>query len=148
MSKYNRFEDFMTTVIDEAEAKSYRRYGSSLKNTSVDISKMVKSLIDKGWYVFAAVVVLLSLGYLGFAAALIAFATTPIGIVVAVVLAAWGGIAGIKILRENKQFPIAVKKVGDRYKLVYERLLNMNDTSSIDCLIDKASDDLIKEAML
>lgn len=100
MSKYNRFEDFIQTVINEADRKCRSRYGKSLTeafNVGTNVLTVVKAVIDKGWWVLVALAALLALGYFGFAAAVIAFCVSPAGIIVIAVLAG-AGIGGVRAL--------------------------------------------------
>ena len=147
MSKYNRFEDFMQTVINEADRKCKYRYEKSLNeafNVGTNTITVIKAIINKGWWVLVALVGLLVLGGWGFAATLVAFCSTPAGIIVLAVLAG-AGIGGVRVLYKERVLPIAVKETGDQYKSDFSN--HLNDTSYIDKLIDRASDYLIYKAI-
>lgn len=147
MNKYNRFEDFMASVISEADSKCKKRYNVNLENlykvSNHNIISSIFMLIDKGWYVFAAVVALLILGPIAFGVSLVTFLLTPIGIIVAATLAG-GGAYALKILYNDRQLPIAIKETGSRYKSDFEN--HLNEIVHIDNLIDDASDYLINKA--
>lgn len=147
MSKYNKFEDFMQAVINEADSKCRTRFGKSLADAyqvnMTTVSSILK-IIDSGWWVFVALVAILVLGPLGFGAALLAFVSTPAGMIVVGILAAGGGIAAIRVIYKNRVLPIAVKETGEMYKNEFER--HINETSYIDNLIYRASDTLISKS--
>lgn len=143
MSRYNKFEDFMQSVINEADRKCRIRRGESLTDAfSVHIktAEIVKNIIDKGWWVLVALVGILSLGLFGFGAALVAFCSTPAGIIVLAVLGGTG-VAGIRELYKNRILPKAVKRTGDLYKAEFDR--HINEVSYIDSMVDRASDNLL-----
>lgn len=147
MSKYNRFEDFMKSVVVDANKKCLNRYNVTLdelyKVRTPRVMEIINLLIDKGWWVFVAVVVILSLGPIAFGVSLAAFFTTPAGLIVAVLLAG-GGIVGMRILYQNKQLPLAIKETGEYYKDYFNN--HVNEISYIDNLQGQASDYLIKKA--
>lgn len=143
MSRYNKFEDFMQTVINEADRKCRNRRGESLTDAfsvHVKTAEIVKNIIDSGWWVLVALVGILSLGVWGFGMALVAFCSTPAGIIVLAVLGG-AGIAGIRELYKNRVLPKAVKSTGDLYKAEFDR--HINEVSYIDSMIDRASDNLL-----
>ncbi len=143
MSKYNRFEDFMQTVINEADRKCRLRRGESLTDAfkvHVKTADIIKDIIDKGWWVLVALVGILSLGFLGFGAAIVAFCSTPAGIIVLAVLGGTG-IAGVRELYKNRILPKAVKSTGDLYKDEFYR--HINEVSYIDSMVNRASDNLL-----
>lgn len=147
MSKYNKFEDFMQSVINEADRKCKVRFGKSLADAydvnMTTVTSMLK-IINSGWWVFVALVAILVLGPLGFGAALAAFVATPAGAIVVGVLAVGGGVAAIRTIYKNRVLPIAVKNTGEMYKSDFES--HINQTSYIDSLIDRASDTLISKS--
>lgn len=143
MSRYNKFEDFMQTVINEADRKCRIRRGESLTDAfrvHIKTAQIIKAIIDSGWWVFAALVGILSLGVFGFGAAVVAFCSTPAGIIVLAVLGG-AGVLGIRELYKDRILPKAVKNTGDRYKNEFE--LHVNEVSYIDSLVDRASDNLL-----
>lgn len=147
MSKYNKFEDFMQSVINEADRKCKARFGESLADAykvNMDTVIAILKIIDKGWWVFVALVAILILGPFGFGAALATFITTPAGMIVVGTLAVGGGVAAIRTIYKNRVLPIAVKKTGDMYKTDFENHINQN--YYIDSLIDRASDTLISKS--
>lgn len=147
MSKYNRFEDFIQTVINEADRKCRSRYGKSLTEAfkvGTNVLTVVKAVIDKGWWVLVALAALLALGYFGFAAAVIAFCASPAGIIVIAVLAG-AGMGGVRALYKERVLPIAVKETGKQYKNEFDN--HKNESYYIDGLIDRASDTLIYKAI-
>lgn len=147
MSKYNSFEDFMQSVINEADRKCRSRYGKSLTeafHVAANTSTIVKAIIEKGWWVLVALVAILVLGPFGFAAAIVAFCATPAGIIVLAILAALG-FGGIAVLYKNRVLPIVVKEVGEYYKSEFNN--HRNESYYIDSLIDRASDKLLNKAI-
>lgn len=143
MSKYNRFEDFMQEVINESDRKCRSRYGKSLTDAfhvGTNTVTVVKAIVNKGWWVLLALAALLALGSWGFAAAVVAFCSTPAGIIVLAVLAG-AGITGVKALYKERVLPIAVKETGEQYKAEFNN--HTNEYSYIDSLIDRASNTLI-----
>ena len=147
MSKYYNFEDFMQSVINEADRKCIRRYSKSLSDAydvNASIMKMMKVLIEHGWTLFIAIASLLILGPFAFGAACLTFASTPIGIVAIGALAVFGGVSALKTLYKNKVLPLSVKETGEKYKSEFNS--HIGQESYIDSLIDRASDDLINRA--
>ena len=147
MSKYDKFEDFMQTVINEADAKCQAEYNKTLAeayDVSQVITTMVKMVISGGWWVFIALAALLTLGPFGFGAALLAFVANPVGMIVCGALAAFGGIAAVRTLYKNKVLPLAVKATGEMYKADFEQ--HINHYSYIDNLIEKATTTLLDKA--
>lgn len=147
MSKYNKFEDFMQSVINEADSKCQSRYHKSLTDAysvSASITRMVKVIIDCGWWVFVAIVALLVLGPFAFAAASVSFVATPVGAIAVGALAVFGGVGALKILYKNRILPIAVKETGEIYKSDFNA--HINDVTYIDNLISRASETLLSKA--
>lgn len=147
MSRYNKFEDFMQAVINDADEKCQRMYGKSLAEAyqvKPSITSIVQKIIDAGWWVFVALVALLVLGPIAFGGALLAFVSTPAGIIVVGVLAAVGGVGAIRLLYKNRILPIAVKETGEIYKNEYNN--HINEISYIDGLVSRASDTLLSKA--
>lgn len=147
MSKYNRFEDFMQEVINESDRKCRSRYGKSLADAfrvGTNTATVVKAIVNKGWWVLVALVALLALGGFGFATAVVAFCSTPAGIIVLAVLAG-AGIGGVRTLYKERVLPIAVKETGEQYKTEFNN--HLNESSYIDNLIDRASNTLIYKAI-
>lgn len=143
MSKYNRFEDFMQTVINEADRKCRIRRGVSLTEAfkvHVKTADLIKSIIDEGWWVLVALVGLFSLGAWAFGAAVVAFCSTPAGIIVLAILGG-AGIAGVRELYKNRILPKAVKSTGDLYKDEFNR--HIDEVSYIDSMVNRASDNLL-----
>lgn len=148
MSKYNKFEDFMQSVINEADSKCQNQYGKSLTDAysvSASITRMVKAIIDCGWWVFLALVAILVLGPVAFAAASVTFAATPIGAIAIGALAIFGGVGALRVLYRNRILPIAVKETGEMYKSDFNS--HINEVSYIDNLISRASDTLLSKAV-
>lgn len=147
MSKYNKFEDFMQAVINDADSTCRSRYGKSLADAydvNTSIVKMVKTVIENGWWVFMALVAILVLGPFAFGASLLAFVATPPGIIIVGALTIFGGVGAIRLLYKNRILPIAVKETGERYKDDFNR--HINDYSYIDSLIKTASNTLVNKA--
>lgn len=147
MSKYNKFEDFMQAVINEADNKCQRRYSKSLTDAydvNVSIMRMISILISNGWGIFLAVVALLVLGPFAFGFALTTFIVTPIGIIVVGALAVVGGVTALRTLYRNRILPIAIKETGQRYKELFNN--HINEYSYIDSLLEQASDYLLSKA--
>lgn len=147
MSKYNKFEDFMQVVINEADNKCHRRYNKSLAeayNVNINTTNMILAVISHGWWVFLALAALLGLGGIAFGISLAAFITSPPGIIVVAALALVGGVAAIRTLYRNKVLPMAVRDTGVQFKERFEN--HLNNESYIDSLIDEASDCLLDKA--
>ncbi len=147
MSKYDKFEEFMDAVINEADSLSRKQYGRSLTETyqvGETILSITKALMSNGWYVFIAVVALLLLGKLAFIMALGTFLLSPVGIVVLGALIAFGGKSALKLLYTARRFPIAVKEVGEAFKADFEQ--HVNDNFYIDAKISQAAQVLIDKA--
>lgn len=147
MSKYNNFECFMQSVIKCADYKSQLTYGKSLYEAYGVTEKVLAItllIIDSGWGKFIAVATLLTLGPFAFGAAFLAFVGNPIGLVLGIALAAYGGIKAIKFLYVNRKLPLAIKNTGESYKSRFES--HKGDISYIDQLIYDASDYLLRSA--
>lgn len=147
MSKYDRFEDFMQTVINEADRKCRSRHGQSLTEAfkvGTNTVTVIKAVINKGWWVLLALVALLALSGWGFAAAVVAFCSTPAGIIVIAILAGLG-IGGIRVLYKERVLPIAVKETGEQYKSEFNN--HKGQSTYLDGLVDKASNTLIYKAI-
>ena len=147
MDKYSKFEDFMQSVVYEADRKCNSRYGKSLTdayNVSSLIRKMIEALIEHGWWVFVAIVGLLALGPFAFGAACVAFVSTPVGAIAVGSLALFGGVAAIRTLYKNRVLPMAVKETGEYFKSEFNS--HIGDRSYIDSLEQKASDMLLQKA--
>ena len=147
MSKYNRFEDFMQSVINEADRKCRSRYGKSLTeafSVAANTTTILEAIIDKGWWILVALVAILSLGTIGFTASVAAFCATPAGIAILAILGALG-VGGVAVLYKNRILPIVVKEVGEFYKSEFNN--HQNECSYIDSLIDRASDRLLNRAI-
>ena len=147
MSKYNKFEDFMEEVVNEADNKCRRRYGKSLSEAyavEATIINMMFAIIRHGWWLFVALVALFGLGTIAFGAALLAFVNTPPGIIIVGLLAVTGGVTAIRIMYKNKVLPMAVRDTGNDYKEEFEN--HIGNETYIDRLIDRASDDLLRKA--
>lgn len=147
MSKYHNFEDFMQSVINEADRKCISRYSKSLSDiydANASIIRMTRALIEHGWLSLIAICGLLILGPIAFAAACLSFAATPIGIVAIGALAAFGGASALRTLYRNKVLPLAVKGTGEKFKSEFNA--HRGEESYIESLIDRASDDLISRA--
>lgn len=147
MSKYNKFEDFMQAVINEADRKCKCRYSKSLTDAydvNALILKMINILISNGWKIFLAVVALLLLGPFGFSIAMATFASTPVGMVAIGALAVVGGITAIRTLYRNRILPIAVKETGQKFRdRFYDHI---NEYSYIDSLLEQAAECLLSKA--
>lgn len=150
MSKYDKFEDFMQTVINDADALCWSVHNKSLAdayNVDQRAVDMTLAIIKAGWKAFFALCALFTLGGILFHAAIIAFLTTPIGIIVTASLAAFGGVPAARLLSKmymNKVLPQAVRAIGEMYKADFEN--HINEYSYIDNLIVKASRTLLEKA--
>lgn len=147
MSKYDKFEDFMQAVINEADNKCQRRYSKSLADAydvNVSIMRMISILLSNGWGIFLTVVALLILGPFAFGVTLTTFIVTPVGIVVVGALAVVGGITALRTLYRNRVLPIAIKETGQRYREQFNN--HINEYSYIDTLLEQASDCLLSKA--
>lgn len=147
MSKYDRFEDFMQTVINEADSKCQRRHHVSLAyayESDASIVTMISKIIDNGWYLLIALTAILVLGPLAFGVAVGAFVLTPPGMIIVGLLTVFGGIAAVRVLYKNRSLPLAVKSIGTEYEDRFKS--HVNDRQYIDRLIDQASDALLRKA--
>ena len=147
MSKYNNFEDFMQSVLNEADSKCRQQKGVSLSdayNAPGTIQDMILLVIKKGWWVFVALVAILALGPLAFAAALVGFGSTGAGTIGLLALACFGGVSAIRLLYKNRILPIAVKETGELYKSDFNA--HIGEISYIDDLSNRASDYLLSRA--
>ncbi len=147
MGEYNKFEDFVIAVISEAEKKSQRKYNIGLDKlfrvTNSNVLDSVLSIICKGWHVYSSVATSLKLSPAIFGVTLSAFLISPIGLTVAASLIG-GGISGMKLLYQDRNFVEAIKGIGADYKDDFEN--HTNETIYINDLINKASNDLIYNA--
>lgn len=131
MSKYNSFEDFMQSVINEADRKCRSRYGKSLTEAfgvAANTSTIVKAIIEKGWWSPSLAVTMLAVGRIR-------------ALYKNQILAA----SGIRALYKNRVLPIVVKEVGEYYKSEFNN--HRNEPSYIDSLINRASDKLLNRAI-
>lgn len=147
MSKYNNFESFVTSVIEESNNKCRTRFAYSLAEAfqaPSSVFQMILKIVSSGWTFFLALVALLTLGPIAFAISLTAFTLSPMGVVVITALAVFGGIEAIRILYKNRILPMAIKDMGEEYKHRFQT--HINDISYIDNLINEASEFLISRA--
>ncbi len=147
MSKYNRFEDFMQSVINEADRKCRSRRGVSLADAykvGYQTKDLTLAIIEKGWWVLVALCVLLGMGSIAFGVSLAAFLLTPAGVIIGAILVAAGGLSA-RYLYKNRKLPLAVKSTGELYKDEFSR--HMNETYYIDSMINRASDTLLDKAI-
>jgi len=154
MSKYNRFEDFMVAVVKTADTTCAQRYGQNLNNLykvkSSALVAAILALIDKGWGVFLAVTALLLLGPFGFYAALAAFGLNPVGLIAVGILTAFGGIAMIRTMHQNKKLPLAIRETGNKYKPIFKSYQSHSESQLIEkvnLLEQDASNYLIDQAL-
>lgn len=149
MSKYNKFEDFMQTVINTADEYCMSRHGKSLADAYLvdkNITKMLTLIIGYGWWVFVALVAVLVLGPWAFAGASLAFIASPPGIIVVGALAVFGGAGAIRLLYKNRVLPLAVKETGEIYKDDFQR--HEGQQAYIDGLVQSAAECLLRKATL
>lgn len=146
MSRYYSFNDFMNDVINRANEICLSRHHVSLEgyySVSSQTVTTIKKLIDSGWYIFVAVVALFVTGSLGLTAAIVAFLSTPPGIVVAALLGV-SAFATIRKMYQEKVLPNAVRDVGKEYKSKWEMV--EGNHNAIDALIESAAEDLLRKA--
>ena len=139
--RYDSFEIFMVDVVNYAESIISLKKLFDL--TSASIVEYCIKLISSGWTVFLAVAALLLLGPIVFGITLVSFLLTPIGLIVAAAL----GVAAAAIIKEmykNKVLPLAIKKVGEKYKTPWENV--KHNHSSVDQLVHDAAYDLLRES--
>ncbi|BAZ16412.1 hypothetical protein NIES4071_82880 [Calothrix sp. NIES-4071] len=149
VSRYTSWERFMADIVDTADSTVNLKELFDL--TSHAIVMIILKIIISSWVIFNAIVLLLSLAFPSFLIALGSFTLTPMGI-------ATIGIFGVsmaatmKLLYQNRQLPIAIKKVGDknkdkydfiREKYAYERFTLVEQ---IDSLMFKSVKELISLA--
>lgn len=140
MSRYDSFEMFMVDVVTKAKELGVNQLYDNRFDELIDYCiKMIKY----GWWVFAAVCVLLVMGPIAFGVSIASFLLTPPGLII-------GGIFGVavaSILRniyKNKELPLAIKKIGEKYEKPY--LFAKGNNISIDRLYKSAVDDLMHGA--
>lgn len=147
MSKYNNFETFVTSVIEESDNKCRVRYNCSLTEayqTPLDVFKMILAIVPIGWPIFLNVIALLALGPVAFALSLTFFTISPVGVLVIAALAVFGGIKAIKLMYQYSILPTAIKDMGEKYKSSFQA--HINEKPFIDNLINEASEYLIIKA--
>jgi len=88
-----------------------------------EVLAIVVKVIGKGWWVFAAVVALLSLSSPVFFFAALSFLSNPAGIVVVALLGV-GAAASLRVLYRNRELPLAIKDIGSKYKPKYEKIIS------------------------
>lgn len=148
MSKYDNFETFITNVVEKADLKCRDLYGKELTQAygvSTSVYGMLLAIIPKGWSLFLALIALLALGPLAFTTALIGFTVSPIGIVIVVTLAVFGGVKAIRVLYKNRILPMAIKETGEYFKEDFKS--HINERNYIDRLIEVAADRLLYKAL-
>ncbi len=130
----------MTDVIKHAEPSI-----GSMKSLQMKLTAIVYGLIEKGWSVFSTTATLLKLGAIAFVAALAAFLISGVGIIVVAVLAfvGYGAYEGMKYLYDNKWYPLAILKVGNKVKPEFEA--SKYDDYAMSRLLEKATEMLINE---
>ena len=134
-TRYDSFAVFMADVVRETKSRM-------VSNPYQTAWSAVTQIMEKtGWLGFLAVCALLGLGYLAFAVAIIPFLATPVGIIIVTL----GGGALLWTLWRNKKLPLAVKKIGERYKSRYEA--QNGDRSQIDVLLHEAASELYHELL-
>ncbi len=138
-TRYDNFAIFMAEVTEETKKRVDNNPWERVINTSVMIIR------NGGWEGFLALCVLLVLGPIAFGAAIIPFLATPPGVVIAIVLGAAGGGVTLWTLYKNRGLPLAIKKVGNRYKSRFERI--RNNSAAVDMLFDEAVNDLFNELL-
>ena len=139
--RYDSFEIFMVDVVNYAESIISLKKLFDLTSSSI-VEYCIK-LISSGWTIFLAVAALLLLGPIVFGITLVSFLLTPIGLIAAAAL----GVAAAAIIKEmykNKVLPLAIKKVGEKYKAPWENA--KHDHSSVDQLVHEAAYDLLRES--
>lgn len=113
MSKYNKFEDFMQSVINDADSKCRSRYGKSLADAydvNTSIVKMILAIISNGWWVFVALVAILVLGPFAFGASLLTFVATPPGMIIVGALTIFGVSALLRCCIRTEFSPLQLKR--------------------------------------
>ena len=134
-TRYHSFSVFMADVAEQTKQRaSHLPFGLFVPNMCY---KILKS--EGGWPLLLAICAILILGPIAFGAAVGAFLLTPLGLIIM----GFGGGAVLWKLYEEKAWPLAIKKVGQRYKERYERASGSH--SRIDSLLDEAANDLYRE---
>jgi len=146
MSRYTIWEQFMADVV--ATADSTVDLKELFELTSFKVVKIIIKIILPGWLIFNAVVLLLNLAFPGFLVALGSFSLTPGGIVLVAIFGA-SMVATMRLLYQNRQLPIAIKKVGDinrnKYHLIRQNYAN--DASALVQEIDTLFFKCVKEVI-
>lgn len=131
---YNNFAVFMA----EAVKNTKERVLDQSLNAKVLI--IIHDILDGvGWGGFTLVCGILGLGIVAFSLALGTFFISPVGLVI---VAMGGGIVMWTLWR-NKKLPLAVKKIGDRYKPEWEKAYG--DEAQVDKLLKEVEDALFRE---
>jgi len=142
MSRYTSFGDFMTDVVTTANQTQDLNKLFDVKNE--EVIDIIKKIIKKGWWVFVALAVLLSLSAPVFGVSLVVFLSNPAGLIIAGTLGV-AAAASIRVLYRNKKLPLAIRSVGSEYKPQYERIVgDSNDNTAKNRVIDK----LLEEAVI
>ena len=135
-TRYDSFSVFMAEVTEKTKNRM-------ITNGEI-LGYITAVLIQGGWVVFLSLCALLALGPFAFGVALVTAATTPFGLILGVVCAGGSG-AALWAMYNNRDLPLGVKEIGNRYKNKYEALFyNANSHDEIDRLLDQASDELYR----
>lgn len=147
MNIYYSFNDFMNRVIEKADRIAHQRDNCGIeelfKASSVTLHAIFMLINRGGWSVFLAVVALLLLGAFGFFAAVTTFLFTPPGLIVAALFGA-AAAPTIKKMYQDKALPLAVREVGEHYKVRWENA--DGNPNIIDNLLNEAANDLYHRA--
>ncbi|NJN13676.1 MAG: hypothetical protein HC815_39620 [Richelia sp. RM1_1_1] len=137
MSRYTSWDQFMVDVVDTADSTVNLKELYDLTNH--EIVMIIGKILATSWLIFNAVVLLLSLAFPSFLIALGSFSLTPPGIALVLIFGV-SMVAAMKLMYENKQLPLAIKKVGDnnkdkynsiREKYVYDRFTLVEEIDNL-----------------
>lgn len=138
----------MTDLIKAANQTCNLNELFEIKNK--EIVDIVIKIIRKGWWVFLAVSILLSLSGPAFVFSIFTFLTNPVGLIILGIFGATAATVLRKLYRDRK-LPLAIKKVGSKYQPLYEKIKDGESNldirrQKIDSLLEDGVIDLVSKA--
>jgi hypothetical protein len=143
-SRYDDFDTFLADVVSKAKERSdelKRVY--DIKNLKViDIVFVILTMAGGGWVAFLVITALCSLGVISFPVALAAFLSSPLGVLLGVVLLSVFGVGlgtSMWILYRDRKILMAIKHVGAKVKGPHAFLVKQHaEKSRFDRLFEEA----------
>lgn len=117
--RYDSFDMFMVDVVDTAN--SLVDLNDLFDVSSRRVLDTLMAIIKAGWWLFVAFTALLFMSPIMFGISLGSFLLTPPGLIIGGIL----GVAAVAVLRDiyrNKELPLAIRAVGDKYKPKYNNI--------------------------